>query len=1062
MEFIEKPQSELDFEQNLIDYLQHIGGSKQWEYRPDIKTIPGLWKNFRSILERNNADKLLGKPLSDQEFAQVQKEIKALTSPFKAGQWIYGVGGVTQVTVQRDDANGGKVIYLTVFDQDQVGAGNTTYQIVNQVQRHHVQAGTKDCRFDTTLLINGLPIIQIEEKTSSHDALEGLNQIRQYIGCGLYGDIYSTVQILIGMTPTDVRYMANTDADSFNTAFAFHWQDEQRSTPVFGWKEFCNSFLSIPQAHRMATSYMILDNAKNHKNLIVMRPYQVYATKRVLERLRNHTFGTDNQEVGYIWHTTGSGKTISSFKTAWLASRLPNVDKVVFVVDRRALTRQTFDNYQAYDPDYDPEQAVGSDDKQGIISDTANVNDLRRKLRSNSTRHSIIVTSIQKLAKLCKSDAFPTQDNKNVVFIVDEAHRSTNGEMLPQIKKKFPRSAWVGYTGTPAFDGDLTQKAFGNLIHAYTIREAIADKNVLGFHVDFEHTLPDAEIREKVLPVVLKEKYPSWTDKEIDNAIARMSNDEAEDYVDSGVYDNNPQHIEKVVEDIVKKWRNRSENFRYDAILTTHVRSGGSSIPMALAYYREFKKANNRLASEGKRTIKVAVTFSYATDNSSRQFDDNKGLREAIRDYDSLFNTSFAGDELNVDDYFTDIMERLADKQRDGEKLDLVIVVDQLLTGYDAPKVNTLYVDRLLAGANLIQAYSRTNRIEDPHLKPFGHIVNYRYPVVAKKLMDEAISVYANRDSAVVQDTLPEPEPPTPEPNPIIMPAFKEKTKQTADLLAEISNMTDGFRICPPSENEKEHLAQLIMQVSDDVAALKQYPEFDYDHPEQLYNLLDVEKEQYEWTVSTLWRMVAPEPPSPNPVMPSLVFRVEHITDVRVNYDYITKLLADLLNAVHNGDDDVQQRYNELEQQTAAMDNRHQATRVLSTARAAMSGQLDNGIVNYPAKPEDMDDVINQHTQETRRHEVLEFKKKWGLVDVTTAQILIDHIIDRHVEGNDDLNQGSELEKLLKGALTRDGNGCYYQHDAEDPEIRSLSRLQYRNKLSGALREFADRMVRDY
>ena len=181
-----------------------------------------------------------------------------------------------------------------------------------------------------------------------------------------------------------------------------------------------------------------------------------------------------------------------------------------------------------------------------------------------------------------------------------------------------------------------------------------------------------------------------------------------------------------------------------------------------------------------------------------------------------------------------------------------------------------------------------------------------------------------------------------------------------------------------------------------------------------------------------------------------------------MNYDYITKLLADLLNAVHNGDDDVQQRYNELEQQTAAMDNRHQATRVLSTARAALSGQLDNGIVNYPAKPEDMDDVINQHTQETRRHEVLEFKKKWGLVDVTTAQILIDHIIDRHVEGNDDLNQGSELEKLLKGALTRDGNGCYYQHDAEDPEIRSLSRLQYRNKLSGALREFADRMVRDY
>ena len=269
--------------------------------------------------------------------------------------------------------------------------------------------------------------------------------------------------------------------------------------------------------------------------------------------------------------------------------------------------------------------------------------------------------------------------------------------------------------------------------------------------------------------------------------------------------------------------------------------------------------------------------------------------------------------------------------------------------------------------------------------------------------MDEAISVYANRESAASRDTLPVTVS-------IIMPPFKEKAKQTADLLAEIGRMTDGFQICPPSENEQEHLAQLISQVNDNVAALKQYPEFDYDHPEQLYDLLDIDKDQYEWTVTTLRRMITPEPPSPNPLpMPSLTFRVEHITDVRVNYDYITKLLADLLNDVHNGDDDVQQRYNELEQQTAAMDNRHQATRVLSTARAALSGQLDNGIVNYPAKPEDMDDVINQHTQETRRHEVLEFKKKWGLVDVTTAQILIDHIIDRHVEGNDDLNQGSEL-----------------------------------------------------
>ena len=479
---------------------------------------------------------------------------------------------------------------------------------------------------------------------------------------------------------------------------------------------------------------------------------------------------------------------------------------------------------------------------------------------------------------------------------------------------------------------------------------------------------------------------------------------------------------------------------------------------MALAYYREFQKVNERLAAEGKRSIKVAVTFSYATDNGAHQYADNHGLRDAISDYDAMFNTSFAGDELNVDGYFNDVMERLADKQTDGDKLDLVIVVDQLLTGYDAPKVNTLYVDRLLAGANLIQAYSRTNRIEDPHLKPFGHIVNYRYPKAAKKLMDEAISVYANRDSSAVQPPLIDPPDPVP---PVIVPSFKEKVKQTADLLAEIGKMTDGYTHCPPSESEQERLAQLIPQVSDGVAALKQYKQFDYDHPEKLYPLLHVNKDQYEWTVTTLWQIVKPQPPVPGPVIPSLAFRVEHITDVRVNYDYITKLLADLLNAVHNGDDDVQQRYDDLERQTAAMDNRRQAARVLNTAKAAMEGDLADDAISYPAKPEDMDTIINQHAKTTKRREILEFKRKWGLIDVATAQQVIEHIIDRHVEGNDDLNQGSELEKLLKGALTRDGDGCYYQHDAEDPEIRSLSRLQYRNKLSGALREFADRMVRE-
>lgn len=618
--YVEKPESELRFENELIAYLQHVGGSKQWEYRPEIKTTEQLWGNFRQILNRNNQGPLRGVPLSDAEFAQVQAVVEGLGSPFEAGRWLYGANGVTQVEVERDDGNGGGTAVLTVFDQAQVGVGSTVYQIVNQVERPHAQAGKQDCRFDTTLLINGLPIIQIEEKTSSHDALEGLNQIRQYIGWGVYGGIYSTVQVLVGMTPTDAVYMANTDAESFSTDFAFHWQHEGDSTPVYQWREFCDLFLSIPQAHRMATSYMILDNAPSHRRLVVMRPYQVYATRLVMDRLRSHTFGVDRPEVGYIWHTTGSGKTISSFKTAWLASRLPNVDKVVFMVDRRALTRQTYDQYHAYDPDAGEDGGAACG---GVITDTSSVANLRAKIRSHKGAHGVIVTSVQKMGDLCKRRNFPKQE-QNVVFIVDEAHRSTNGEMIPLIKDRFPNSAWVGYTGTPAFDGDLTRQAFGECIHAYTIREAISDRNVLGFKVDFQHTLPTEEIREKVLPVVLREKHPEWDETQIDEAIARMGDEEADALVDSGVYDDNPHHIAKVVDDIVMNWDSRSAQRRYGAILTTHVKSG-SSIPMALAYYEEFEKANQRLAESGGRPLRVAVTFSRITDNGAEQYEGNRG-----------------------------------------------------------------------------------------------------------------------------------------------------------------------------------------------------------------------------------------------------------------------------------------------------------------------------------------------------------------------------------------------------------------------------------------------------
>ncbi|MCT4491248.1 type I restriction endonuclease subunit R, partial [Levilactobacillus parabrevis] len=350
-------QAELEFEDRLIDYLTSIGGSKQWQYMPNIKTTAELWQNFKLILERNNQEKL-DQPLSDNEFAQVKKQIDDLKTPYQAGKFLYGLNGVSQVEI---DTDAGEHVFLTVFDQAYVGAGGTVYQVVNQIERPAKLANCRDRRFDTTLLINGLPIIQIEEKTAARNVKEALNQMQQYIHEGQFSDIYSTVQILVGMTPDDTRYMANTTEDKFNLDFAFHWQREDNNQPVMAWRDFLNRMLSIPMAHQMATSYMILDGTKHRQMLKVMRPYQVYATRRVIEKIKQSSFELDSQKLGYIWHTTGSGKTISSFKTAWLASRLPNVDKVVFLVDRIALTQQTADNYSAYDPD------TNDENKDGII-----------------------------------------------------------------------------------------------------------------------------------------------------------------------------------------------------------------------------------------------------------------------------------------------------------------------------------------------------------------------------------------------------------------------------------------------------------------------------------------------------------------------------------------------------------------------------------------------------------------------------------------------------------------------------------------------------------------------
>ena len=1073
--------TELEFENKLIEQLStgivtnaansnQIGDtidaygnmkvykSKLWKYEPTIKTTEALWENFRKILYQLNQNQLT-QPLSDTEFKQVQKVINELYTPYQAGQFLYGINGVSQVEVNLDD---GRHVFLTVFDQKQIGAGNTVYQVVSQVKREPQIAGRPERRFDTTLLINGLPIIQIEEKSVKHSVDEALNQMHQYIQEKQYSDIFSTVQILVAMTPNRIKYMANTTADLFNKDFAFEWQNPNDNKVVRNWTTFVDMFLSIPMAHQMSTLFTILDGTKNKQMLKVMRPYQVYATKAVLNELKLADFDLPINKLGYVWHTTGSGKTITSFKTAWLASRMPNVDKVVFVVDRIALTKQTEANYKAYDP----EGSIDIDGKQfDTVGGTENTSALKKKL--NEKGYGIIVTSVQKLNTLINRKDFVVP-KKNFVFIVDEAHRSTGGESFEDLQKVFKGAAWVGYTGTPMFDkvvgkkGTKTHEVFGKLLHAYTIREAIADKNVLGFKVDFETTIAEEKMKLEYLPKFYKDKYPDWNDLDIERKIANLTDNDMDDMIEPSFYDNNQDHVKLVVEDIFKNWRNRSNDGTYNAMLTTHVGGNRPSTPMALMYFEEFERVNQERLEQGLPTLKVGITFSMSTNNSDNQLTTNDGLLRAMKHYNKMFGTSFGLDD--VSGYTQDLTTRLNRTAQDGQYLDIVIVVDQLLTGFDAPQLNTLYVDRTLKDAMLIQAYSRTNRIADNQGKPWGRIVNYRWPTKNEELMNRALSIYANKHSADVQETLVDTKALVD--TGVLAKPFKEQFEEVKHVVERLADMTDNFTEVPASEAKQEEMFNLMRTYSAGMSKLKQYDSdvvngedigFDYDNPDELVILLGMTPEQEEMLTTSLYNDLK-ERIAENHDVPvaQIELRMIHVKQISVNYDYLTELIEALMNAVHENRMDAAADYREkISDFAMALDDRQYAKQINNAVDAIYKGTYppEGKDIQYPVKLTSLDVIEDVNTM-IMKDDIFDFRLKWGIIDVISNDEILD-LFSRHTAGKQDLDSTGRISKLKKDARAE------YQAKAQDVDIVVLNKIKYGNELVAALYTFADSYVNE-
>ncbi|GLB46202.1 DEAD/DEAH box helicase [Philodulcilactobacillus myokoensis] len=1004
-----KYKKEILFENHLKEYLTHVGGTKQWK-KLDIKTTDGLWNNFRKIVYQLNQDKL-DQPLSNDEFNQVKKQLLVQTkTPYDAGVFLYGVGGKSQIDIDRDD---GKHVFLTIFVQDQIGAGNTVYQVVNQIQRQHVLTGKHDRRFDTTLLINGLPIIQIEEKADGHSAKEALNQMHQYEYEDQYSGIFSTVQILVAMTPHDVRYMANTNSDDFNTDFAFQWKLNGHKNPIMDWREFTDHFLSIPMAHKMATNFMILDNTPNHQSIKVMRYYQVYATEKIINKLEYHDFSdtTDsNKKVGYIWHTTGSGKTISSFKTAFLASRLPNVDKVVFLVDRVALTDQTFDEYRAYDPN------TSDNNKGGIVDSTNNTYDLKRKLRSKK-KNDIIVTSTQKMYRLIYHNRF-SMDQKNIVFIVDEAHRSTSGDMLAHIKNAFKHSAWVGYTGTPNFNPDkglTTEDVFGPCLHQYVISDAIADHNVLGFKVDFQTTIPDKE--------------------------DKLSHDDMDDNIKSSVYDMNPAHVKSVVHDVLKYWDNRSVNGKYNALFTTHVGGGKASTPMAMMYYNEFKQQMKDM----DRPLQIAVTFSQNTTNNDAQLETNKAISdEILPDYNKRFHTHF--DDTQISEYFSDVVSRLNRTASDGRYLDLVIVINQLLTGFDAPYLNTLYVDRTLQGANLIQAYSRTNRIQNMQYKPYGHIVNYRWPSYSEKLMKHALAIYSNPASAKIHAKAKKIS------NNVLAKPFNEVKNHMKLVVGDLSELTDNFKGEPKSEAKQEQAFKELNTYNHLMSQMKQYDEFKDRGTNKVMHEIGLNEDNEARLTGPIADHLKSDVAKQHHVEPiDLNLKMEHVKEVTVNYDYLHQLIAEYFNHVH--DKDLQAKelshlkdiiYKYLE----SMETKDY--KYADQIKKLLNDDLTNEI-KYPLKPNQVDHLIKHHIQSWKMNQIKSFIHQWGVQNSQDKNDL-SKLIEQHQLGNDkDLGSSNKLEDIVK-------HGQIDHQNASDSDVKKLSPIKYHNRFIDALKHLADKI----
>ena len=797
-------QSEAALEAGLIATLRQM----DYEY-VQIVEEDNLYANFKRQLEIHNKKQLaeVGRTsFTDEEFEKILIYLEGGTR-FEKAKKLRDLYPLDTVNGQR--------IWVEFLNRTQWCQNE--FQVSSQI----TVEGRKKCRYDVTILINGLPLVQIELKRRGVELKQAYNQIQRYHKTSFHG-LFDYIQLFVISNGVNTRYFANNPNSGYK--FTFNWTDAANH-PFNELDKFAVFFLEKCTLGKIIGKYIVLH--EGDRCLMVLRPYQFYTVEKILDRVQN---SNDN---GYIWHTTGAGKTLTSFKAAQLVSELDDVDKVMFVVDRHDLDTQTQSEYEAFEP--------------GAVDSTDNTDELVKRLQSNSK---IIITTIQKLnaavSKTWYSNKIETIRHSRIVMIFDECHRSHFGDSHKKIMKFFDNAQIFGFTGTPIFtenavDGHTTKEIFGNCLHKYLIKDAIADENVLGFLVEYYHG-----------------------NEVVDN--------------------DNQARMEEIAKFILNNFNKSTFDGEFDALFAVQ------SVPMLIRYYKIFKSLNPK--------IRIGAVFTYAANNS--QDDEQTGmgtgqyakvsvgeadeLQAIMDDYNNMFGTAFTTENFRA--YYDDINLRMKKKKADMKPLDLCLVVGMFLTGFDSKKLNTLYVDKNMEYHGLLQAFSRTNRVLNEK-KRFGKIVCFRD---LKNNVDTSIKLFSNSDNP--EDIV----------RPPFEDVKKEYKCLATEFLKKYP--TPGSIDFLQSENDKKNFVLAFRDIIRKHAEIQIYEDYSEDAEdlgmtEQQFN--DYKSKYLDITVGFIEPPVIPSVVAEDPVpygnsqgLEDIDFCLELLHSDIINVAYILELIAEL------------------------------------------------------------------------------------------------------------------------------------------------------------------------